>query len=273
MRSGKKRVAMALTGLILGLSLTAGADVLHLKDGRIKKGKLQSQTDEKILFKVMMGKNYVVITYKPEEVKKIVIEADKPVRTARVKPLAEIKDKDAFLKETLRLKSDPRKKADMIRRLEHLIAASTGKELHQLSKQAEKKVYVPLDKLLARARFQIAKSQGKGRSLSVGKITDYERAALVTLLAEEQATALKTVEDTGVPEDARDKVRARREVIYAAGVTRELKRIDTQADLDQKQLYLDDLAGMRDRLKDLRGVSAKQRRRPRPKSKIANNPR
>lgn len=181
--------------LTMLLATAAAADTLHLRDGTRYYGRLISQDEHQVVFRVSLddGRSSMLRTFPAEKVKRV-------ERTARDTPTQDHPDRDAerpesedfeqMLREAFELIDDG-EPAAAVRALQRIVNRASPARLKQLSAQSLAAREQPLDELIARTRLKEAQHGRHGRLFQLKVVTRYESAALGRLLERRQKELLE----------------------------------------------------------------------------------
>jgi hypothetical protein len=191
-----KSAALAAIALLLFAS-PSRADKLYLTNGQVREGKIVKKDATGVEFREVKGKITFIKRYATEEVLKVesgdqstesATEAETRAESqpassspslAATRAGSKIENKPEFLRKALaKVKDKP--DAALID-LTHLVRASSGQELADLSELSKKEADQPLDELLAATRVQVAIKKSSGQ-ITKGMITDFEKTAIVAEL-------------------------------------------------------------------------------------------
>jgi hypothetical protein len=181
--------------LILAATAVVQADILHLRDGSRYYGRLVSQDERTIVFRIASadGQRDSVRSFTARQVGRIERTGRRDVAppSARAEAKAEGPRPDyiQMVREGFELLNDENLPA-AVRALQRAVSGANEGELRALEALCRRVRGEALDDLLARTRIQVAARAGHGRGFRLRNATGFERAALGRRLRAQSETLL-----------------------------------------------------------------------------------
>ncbi len=175
--------------LVFAGTTAALADILHLRDGSRHYGELISQSQNTVVFRVVLpGRGASVVrTFTAHNVVRVqrTGRRDQPPavqQQAQRSGTTVTRDYHQMVREGFELLDDGRPAA-AVRAMQRGVAGACDETLGTLDAKCRRRYGTPLDQLLAETRLRVACQAGYGRGFDLSRPTRYERAALGRRLA------------------------------------------------------------------------------------------
>ena len=180
--------------IILTITWTLQADILHLRDGSRHYGQAVLENDREVVFRIVLpgGSGSVLKTFSRDLVVRVERTSTRQLQTRPAKvPTSSEADEDyeQMLREGFELVDDGQPLA-ALRALQYAVSRAPPAMLEQLTEQCRTARGVPLDELLARTRLEVADSGRAGQAFRLQYVTPFESAALGRLLQQMQVERL-----------------------------------------------------------------------------------
>lgn len=185
-----------LTVLILLLSSSGQADILHLRDGSRQQGKVISRSADAVVFRALTaGGNFGPIQKVPaSDILRVEITKTTAQSPADANGPIGDEDYEQMLREGFELLDDGDLPA-AVRAMQRAVIRAPDEHIPELDQVARRWRDTGLAYVLADARLRLANERGDGRTFDLDFATEIERPVLARLLEKRQNARLTAIRD------------------------------------------------------------------------------